>query len=455
MKYKRIKGSMAFLGLAALIFGTAGPAAAEFNYQCPVGGTELIDGTTPAAISATGMIDKDVCMHVTGSDGFATQGDGERLYVFGFKDQTGVIDLSILNSDKKKDKKDVSDQMDLAIDRGILGANQPSPPISLNQDDNFYLTLSNPGMVLRPDLFDPHTVHYHGFPEASAIYDGVPETSVSINQSASITYFYNNYEPGTFMWHCHVEATEHMQMGMLGALHVNPKQNKTGYGNNPATIAKLAGGSGPQGYVYNDGDGSTAFDVEETILLGGYDGAFHDASEAVLPLPFADMNDTYPVINGRGYPHTVSTTPPLTNFSDWTTFGEQGAGGVAEPNRITQPIDSLIEATAGKKILLRLSNLNVTRAFTVQLSGGLKMKQVGQDARINRGRGGEEVGGVSAKDLYYDTSSIRVNGGSTHDVIIDTFGFAAGTYVLYTTNMNYLSNNQEDFGGIMTTIVLN
>jgi len=29
---------------------------------------------------------------------------------------------------------------------------------------------------------------------------------------------------------------------------------------------------------------------------------------------------------------------------------------------------------------------------------------------------------------------------------------AAGTYYLYTTNLNYLSNNQQDFGGMMTEI---
>ena len=29
------------------------------------------------------------------------------------------------------------------------------------------------------------------------------------------------------MYHCHVEAAEHMQMGMLGNLFVRPRQNKT------------------------------------------------------------------------------------------------------------------------------------------------------------------------------------------------------------------------------------
>jgi FtsP/CotA-like multicopper oxidase with cupredoxin domain len=54
----------------------------------------------------------------------------------------------------------------------------------------------------------------------------VPDASISINMGATLTYFYNVVEPGTYMYHCHVEATEHMQMGMLGNLYVRPVQNK-------------------------------------------------------------------------------------------------------------------------------------------------------------------------------------------------------------------------------------
>ena len=40
------------------------------------------------------------------------------------------------------------------------------------------------------------------------------------------------------------------------------------------------------------------------------------------------------------------------------------------------------------------------------------------------------------------------------DVLVDTTGVAPGTYVLYTTNLNFLSNGAEDRGGIMTHIVI-
>ena len=39
-------------------------------------------------------------------------------------------------------------------------------------------------------------------------------------------------------------------------------------------------------------------------------------------------------------------------------------------------------------------------------------------------------------------------------MILDTTGIAPGTYLLYTTNLNYLSNDGEDFGGMMTEITI-
>ena len=84
-------------------------------------------------------------------------------------------------------------------------------------------------MVMRPDLFDPHTVHFHGFPHAAPVFDGVPDGVASPSTWAStFTYYYKIVEPGTYMYHCHVEATEHMQMGMLGNLYVMPAQNRHG-----------------------------------------------------------------------------------------------------------------------------------------------------------------------------------------------------------------------------------
>jgi FtsP/CotA-like multicopper oxidase with cupredoxin domain len=380
----------------------------------------------------------------------------------------------------------------------------------VKEGQKLYLNLVNAGMAMRPDLFDPHTVHWHGFPEASSVFDGVPDASISVKMGGNLTYFYNVVWPGTYMYHCHVEATEHMQMGMLGSLYVTPKQD------NQLAMYPKPNGTLYKGFAYNDGDGSTGYDVDYPVQMGGFDPKFHDASITVQPLPFALMEDKYPMLNGRGYPDTIQqgSLPPseantyvgtatvanapapkagsfnasgaellLNNdayngldivftsgifkgfsrrIADYTVT-KQGqntrieivlsaplpqkpnAGDTFAIGKASQNVSSRIEATKGQKILLRLSNLDVTRFYT--LGSTIPMKVVGSNARLLRGPDG--------KNLYYTTNSLTMGGGEAVDAIIDTANVAAGTYILYTTNLNYLSNNQQDFGGMMTEIVVN
>jgi hypothetical protein len=376
--------------------------------QCPgdTNGNAVQDGTEvwPA---------NQVCRHLAAGDGYAVMGDGKELYTFGFNDVTGI-------------------DPNEAIDRGILNAQFPAPTLSFKEGDQAYVTLTNVGMIKRPDLFDPHSVHFHGFPNAGTVFDGVPESSISINMGFSLTYYYKIQEPGTFMYHCHVEASEHMQMGMLGNLFVDPAQNGT-------TI------DGRNKFVYNDVDGSTGYDVFKAIQIGSFDGNFHEQHIGVQPLPFAEMRDDYPMLNGRGYPDTVST-------ADIPAGAEKTGSGATSAAESAQRLDSVVTATAGQKILLRISNLNVTQFNTLATTGGLQMQVVGIGAHVLRGPG--LTNGTGA-DLYYKTRSVTLGGGESADVLIDTTGVAPGKYLLYTTNLNNLSNGPQDFGGMMTEIVIN
>ncbi len=142
------------------------------------------------------------------------------------------------------------------------------------------------------------------------------------------------------------------------------------------------------------------------------------------------MDDKYPTLNGRGYPDTVTPAAISTDAG----FG----------NLPSQPLNSKITATAGQRVLLRLSNLAVTRFYT--LASTIPMNVVGQSAGCCAGR--------AAANLSYKTNSVTLGGGESYDVILDTAGVAPGTYLLYTTNLNYLSNDAEDFGGMMTEITI-
>ncbi len=417
MSRSRLSGIVT-LALAALLFAGA-PAGAQILVQCPPD----VDGVDTDGDGNTS--NDNNCIHLSGGDGFATMADGRTLYMFSFADVTAVGD--------DNGNGDISDDIMAA---GTLAAAWPAPTIALQQGEQFYLTLTNVGMLIRPDLFDPHTVHFHGFPNASAVFDGLPESALSINMGASLTYYYNLLDPGTFMYHCHVEATEHMQMGMLGNLYVQPIQNRC---LTAAGVSCPAGHADGDTYVYNDNDGSTGYDVEYPIQLGGFDPEFHDASWFVQPLPFAFMEDRYPMINGRGYPDTVN--PGALPAPSDPECGGPCTGGVQ-----SQVVSSLIEATAGEKILLRLSNLNITVSHTL-ISPSIPMTVVGIDSRELRTADG-------TTPLHYNTNSVTLGGGMAADAILDTTGVPAGTYYLYAANLNYLSNDNEDFGGMMTEIVI-
>src|SRR5207342_2289601 len=114
----------------------------------------------------------------------------------------------------------------IIMDVGVLNGSIPAPLMAIDEDDEFFLTLTNVGQIMRPDLFEQHTVHFHGYANASAFFDGVPDASVAINIGASFTYYYLAPDAGTYIWHCHITPPEHLQMGMVGQLYVRPRQNK-------------------------------------------------------------------------------------------------------------------------------------------------------------------------------------------------------------------------------------
>jgi hypothetical protein len=361
------------------------------------------------------------------------------------------------------------------MDVGVMNGNIPAPMMAIDEDDEFFLTLTNVGMIMRPDLFEQHTVHFHGYPNASAFYDGVPDASVAINIAASFTYYYLAPDAGTYFWHCHITPPEHLQMGMVGQLYVRPRQNRVAAGANLYAARQQqdldlrtacvsandilcshplpAGGSPTTGaaraaagnYAYNDGDGSTYYDVEYPIQMHGFDPNFHFVGMTFNPEGFADMKDKYFLLNGRSYPDTVNPDPLQT----------QSADGV---NHFSQPLPTIIKITRGQRALLRISDLNVSEYHTLA-SLGIPMQVIGYNAKLLRDQAGN--------NLYYTTNSITLGGGESLDVILDTCAvratptdpssscttpMAAGTYYLYTPNLDHLSNDAENFGGQMTEV---
>jgi FtsP/CotA-like multicopper oxidase with cupredoxin domain len=485
------------------------PVAANNNVEPAYTGPTYTgtNGYPAAPANVNGAIK---CQQISGGDGYATMGDGTQTFMFSFGPLSGLSDMakglpgtqfpSVFNTPYSGPPLQPGDpattdgtgtSVNLAAftyngavgqvpdsdngnaidghvdprqieDIGVMNGNIPAPLMAIDEDDEFFLTLTNVGMIMRPDLFEQHTVHFHGYPNASSFYDGVPDASVAINIGGSFTYYYLAPDAGTYFWHCHITPPEHLQMGMVGQMYVRPRQNRVSATTSlyaalqnqqldprtkcdssadilcsnplPAVNTGLTGGGK---YAYNDGDGSTAYDVEYPLQIHGFDPNFHFVGMTFNPEGFADMKDKYFLLNGRSYPDTVTAGPMETPSAD-------GA------NHFSQPLPSIINIPAGKKALLRISDLDVTEYQTLA-SLGIPMKVIGLNAKLLRDQAGN--------NLYYNTNSITLAGGESLDVILDasdTTKYPSGSvFYLYTPNLDHLSNDAENFGGLMTEVRIN
>jgi FtsP/CotA-like multicopper oxidase with cupredoxin domain len=368
------------------------------------------------------------------------------------------------------------------MDIGVMNGSIPAPLVAFDEDDELFLTLTNVGMIMRPDLFEQHTIHFHGYPNASSVYDGVPDASVAINIGGSFTYYYLAPDAGTYFWHCHITPPEHLQMGMVGQLYVRPRQNRLTLGTslytglqyqngqvagqvvdlrtvcnpsadilcsavtpaiNTGAIQGLDKLGNPQKYTYNDGDGSTAYDVEYPIQIHGFDPNFHFVGMTFNPEAFVDMKSKFFLLNGRSYPDTVTPGPMATQSSDGRMH-------------YSQPLPSIINIPAGGKALLRIADLAVDEYATLA-SLGIPMKEIGFNAKLLRDQAGN--------NLEFYTNSITLGGGESLDVMLDASDAGCGstgcaaalypagsTFYLFTPNLDHLSNDQENFGGMMTEV---
>ena len=184
--------------LAAALFLSCGAATvlAAAQRYCPPGG--ILSTADNASMSiGSGAV---YCLHLGAGDGFTQMADGSPMYIFGFQD---VVAKGF--------------PVDTLVPDATLGAQFPGPTLRLKEGNTYYVNLTNVGLQNRPDLFDPHTIHFHGFPNQIPFYDGEPMGSFGTNMGATFTYFYQPHDPGTYMFHCHQEAAEHMQMGMLAS----------------------------------------------------------------------------------------------------------------------------------------------------------------------------------------------------------------------------------------------
>jgi len=206
----------------------------------------------------------------------------------------------------------------------------------------------------------------------------LPATADTVNKF-SFTYRMFCERPGTYMYHCHVEASEHVQMGMYGPLWIYPKN----YAN------QTTGGAAYNNYL-------SKFSKEVNLLLSEMDTRWHDSLLDLSAVtsepnptdvggainPGADFNpvDYRPnfwLVNGRAFPDTVfpgkytagyqpgtaATNDTLTYYPGVTAALALGApvdwpapplGQLFAPR---QPVQTYVRTAVSQKMLIRMTNM--------------------------------------------------------------------------------------------------
>jgi len=354
-------------------------------------------------------------------DPYADATAGLTTYVFGFRNLTGL--------DPAADSLQVAGQKN--------HAQHNAPLFWLDQFDpaapkDFKLLLTNLGLAQRPDLVDSHTLHWHGFRNVIPYFDGEPTGSISVPTGEYFTYVYRPHDPGTYMYHCHVEDVEHVHMGMTGIVFVRALQNKYGNGAG-APVARANGGaaSAPLGYAYNDGVAvsdptSTAYDREYTMFLSEVWNQAHWNDAHIQDTDWSLYKADFSLLNGRVYPDTLAP-----NGGGRDSVSNDLIPPAGRPDLQWQPHTSLVECNAGDKVLLRFANLGFREA--AMTFDGLNVKVVGRDATPMRGFGpdGSTRNGV---DTSYMTDTLLIGAGEGYDVIFTApphSGAGYDTYMLY------------------------
>ena len=314
-------------------------------------------------------------LSLVASDGYMTVPGRETdpVYIFGFVPVNPNMSVSDLIANYKGHTK------------------HTAPHLDFLQNDDVKITLTNLGLVQRPDLTDSHTIHWHGFDVPSPLNDGVPEVSIAVPIGKQVTYFYRPHREGTYMYHCHFEDVEHVQMGMTGIVFVRPLQDGSSIG-------------GFTKFAYNDANGSTGYHRHFAILLNEVWKNFHDGDRDIQESIATDYNPQWFTLNGRCYPQTV-----LPN--DDPSLPAAQRIGTPNPNYddaidYSQPNSALIQVNPGERVLLRLANLGYQQ-HAMQLPG-IPMQVVGQDASWL---------GKDGVDKTYLTNTLYIGPGEARDVL--------------------------------------
>ena len=182
----------------------------------------------------------------------------------------------------------------------------PSPSIRVEQGDKVIITLEN-------SHYFPHSIHFHGvdhpfLKENGEGNDGVPQTSNKlILPGKQFSYEFTPRQPGTMVYHCHVQAHTHILMGLIGMFIV--EENRP---NNWVQTFNIGDGFVRHSSVAVKEKYSQEYDLQYQDLDRELHNLIQKGNDSRLlakaynrEYNITERTPDYFILNGRSFPYTL------------------------------------------------------------------------------------------------------------------------------------------------------
>ncbi|MFB6242127.1 MAG: multicopper oxidase domain-containing protein [Candidatus Nanosalina sp.] len=203
----------------------------------------------------------------------------------------------------------------------------PSPAIRVEENDRVRVTLEN-------THYFPHTIHFHGVDhpfqdKKGEGNDGVPQTSGEmVMPGEQHTYNFQPSEPGTFFYHCHVQPSTHVLMGLNRMLIVSKDRE-----NNTVQTFNIGNGK-----VRNPSKAvDKKYDQAYDMLYQGVDRQLHNiikmsddprviAEHINRKYDITERTPDYFLLNGLSFPYTVRESQVVVEPNELTKIRVLNSG---------------------------------------------------------------------------------------------------------------------------------
>jgi len=178
-----------------------------------------------------------------------------------------------------------------------------------------------------------HTIHLHGL-DVDQENDGVPHLSYTVEHMEHGYYRFKAPHPGTYLYHCHVISSIHVQAGMYGMLIVHTKSD---------SLKTWEGGHSYEREFSILTSEIDTFWHQDTVLEQGHDHMIHSA---VIP----KYKPQFFLVNGHAYPNATNYELPEFRELNYSFLRIANMGNMANRYYFPRFLNAYIVSSDGRPL---------------------------------------------------------------------------------------------------------